>query len=306
MTRLFEISESILIEKVKKLKNPSEFTFVYMGGSWAGDGESSNSILIEAFKEAQKHNPLFILHGGDAVFSGTREQILIGRDYVTETGTKHIQSFLELVDQYLINPDPKITKNEIPLFVIPGNHDQDRQNGSLNNFTKYIGPVDFKLSNSRLKVSIIGVKNFFYVKKNGQIQMEYGFSINQLDTLHELLKDTHKYTFLGMHAPPRAGKWADPNYFPERESTFTTGLSSFLEAVKGKVSRVLVSHIHAYDQTIIQGIPYILSGGTGAPLVKYGFLSSKSKVAKEIFHIIVIKVKNGKITHRAIPVGWTA
>jgi hypothetical protein len=106
LLRLYEVSKTLLFEKAKKIKNPSEFSFVYMGDSWAGDGETSNAILTETFLEARKHNPLFIMHGGDAVFSGTVEQFQSGRNYQTATGQHHVKSFRELVDQYLLKPDP--------------------------------------------------------------------------------------------------------------------------------------------------------------------------------------------------------
>ncbi len=162
MTRLYEVSKALLFEKAIDIENPSAFTFVYMGDSWAGDGETSNAILTEAFLEARKHKPLFILHGGDAVFSGTVEQFETGRDYQTATGTKQVKSFRNLVDQYLFNPDPvKVGTDKIPIFVVPGNHEQNGLNGPLDHFEELIGPKNFMINIPRLKLSIIGVKNLF-------------------------------------------------------------------------------------------------------------------------------------------------
>lgn len=310
MTRLFEDSKALLFEKVRAIKNPSEFSFVVMGDSWAGDGETSNAILTEAFREARKHHPLFVLHTGDAVFSGTKEQFRTGRDYFTASPVEpkhHVKSFLDLVDQYLLKPNPaKLGNEKIPIFVVPGNHEQNGFNGPLNNFVQLIGPTNFMINVPKLKFSLIGVKNFFRTGTGANTTTKYGFTQGELNLLRRFLSNRQKYTFLGMHAPPHAGKWANPNYFTEDESTFRFGLRSFLNTIRGKVSKVFVGHVHAYDRETFQGIEYILSGGAGAPLVKLGFLSSKSKVAKEAFHIVLITVKNGKITQRFIPIGWTA
>ena len=306
MIRLYEVSKALLFEKAIDIENPSAFTFVYMGDSWAGDGETSNAILTEAFLEARKHKPLFILHGGDAVFSGTVEQFETGRDYQTATGTKHVKSFRNLVDQYLFNPDPvKVGTDKIPIFVVPGNHEQNGLNGPLDHFEELIGPKNFMINIPRLKLSIIGVKNLFRKQReDGTYETKYGFTKKELKKLKEYLSQRQKYTFLSMHVPPHAGKWANPDYFRDADATFTIRLKGFLNTIKGKVSKVLVGHVHAYDQAIIEDTEYILSGGAGAPLIRPGFLSSKSKVAKEEFHIVVIKVKNGKISKRVIPIGW--
>ncbi|HJV46987.1 MAG TPA: metallophosphoesterase [Bacillota bacterium] len=310
MARLYEESKAVLFEKAKAVKNPSEFSFVVMGDSWAGDGETSNAILTEAFREARKHHPLFILHSGDSVFTGTVEQFQTGRDYKTASPVEkvhHVKSFRQLVDQYLLRPDPnKVGKEKIPIFVVPGNHEENGFNGPFDNFVKLIGPTNFMLNIPRLKLSLIGMKNVFRTQQNGMVTTKYGFTKGELELLRKYLRQRQKYTFLGMHTPPHAGKWSNPNYFTEAESTFKIGLQSFLNTIKGKVSKVFVGHVHAYDRAIIQDIEYILSGGTGAPLVKLGFLSSKSKVAKEAFHIVVITVKDGKISQRFIPIGWTA
>ncbi|MCY9661974.1 hypothetical protein P5G65_07115 [Paenibacillus chondroitinus] len=42
---LFRTSRKILQNNLLKLRNTNEFTFVFMGDGWAGDGQTSNTIF---------------------------------------------------------------------------------------------------------------------------------------------------------------------------------------------------------------------------------------------------------------------
>ncbi|WP_438433694.1 metallophosphoesterase family protein [Gorillibacterium sp. sgz500922] len=295
---LFETSKARLLAKVRKLKT-NEYTFIGMGDSWAGDGQSSNAIFASAMStiRALKQEPLFILHNGDAVFTGSEQEFKTGGTY---SGVP-VKSLLQLIQ------DPQKGVPDIPFFIVPGNHEHAGINGPLTNFRKFIGPTHFGIHLPKIKTTLIGLDNSqqLRLKENGQ--SVYGFAPGELTFLANQLKKAQKNTVVTMHVPPRIGKWANPNYFQDETSTFgnTRGqLSRFLSTVRGKVPQVLVGHVHALDHVCDQGTRYTLSGGTGAPLVKRGFLKG---APVPIFHIIEFTVKNGVIVkRRVIPIGETA
>ncbi|WP_339308135.1 metallophosphoesterase [Paenibacillus sp. FSL R5-0519] len=295
---LFQTSKARLLAKVKKLKD-NEYTFIGMGDGWAGNGQSSNAIFTSALSTISKlkRKPLFILHNGDAVFTGTDQEFKTGGTY---SGVP-VKSLLQMIQ------DPNRGVPDIPFFIVPGNHEHTGINGPLTNFRKYIGPTHFGIHLPKIKTTIIGLNNSQELNSNGSGQSVYGFAPGELAFLREQLKKAQKNTVVTMHVPPRIGKWANPRYFQDPTSTFgnTRGqLTRFLSSVRGKVSQVLVGHVHALDQLSYQGTRYQLSGGAGAPLVKKGFLKG---APTPIFHFIEFTVRNGVIVkRRVIPVGETA
>ncbi|MDN4067812.1 metallophosphoesterase [Paenibacillus vini] len=270
-----------------------------MGDSWAGNGQSSNAIFTAALStiSSLKNKPLFILHNGDAVFTGTEQEFKTGGTY---SGVP-IKSLLQMIQ------DPKKGVSDIPFFIVPGNHEHTGINGPLTNFRRYIGPTHFAIHLPRIKTSIIGLDNSQQLRPNPKGEPVYGFALGELAFLKNQLKKAQKNTVVTMHVPPRIGKWANPRYFQDPTSTFgNTGgqLTRFLSTIRGKVPQVLVGHVHALDRLVFQGTRYKLSGGAGAPLVKKGFLKG---APTPIFHVVEFTVKNGVIVkRRVIPVGETA
>lgn len=282
MVTLFERSKELLnIQETQVDK--SDFSLVFMGDSWAGDGHASNSIFIEALKEAKNHNPLCIVHGGDAVWTGSPEQIKDGWKQQFQNGEFFIPSFLNLIDQEV--PD-------IPVFVVPGNHDSEKRDiPAFENFKKFIGPDDlhFTIDVKRLKFRLIGL----YTDFTTDGVKTYLLTDSELDYLKSNLTNAPKNTFVALHVPPSAGKWKKK--FKDVESTFVINANEFLDIIEDKVAKALVSHVHLYDTAEIKDTEFILSGGAGAPLV-----------TNHKFHIVVIRIKKGKISHKIVPIGWSA
>ncbi|WNQ11394.1 metallophosphoesterase [Paenibacillus aurantius] len=294
---LFETSRRRLNTLVRQLKNPNEFTFIGMGDSWAGDGQTSNTVfrlVLQAIR-GLKRKPLFILHSGDSVFTGTAQEFKTGGVY---SGLK-VSSILQLIQ------DPARGVPDIPFFIVPGNHDQTGINGPLDNFRKYIGPTHWALHYPKIRTSLIGVSNI--TNLGGPGQEVYGFPPGELNFLDLALTAAQPNAILSMHVPPRVGKWANPNYFQDPTSTFGNKngqLNRFLKIVEDRLPLALVGHVHAFDTLSFQGTRYVLSGGAGAPLVKAGFLKG---TITPIFHFVEFTVRNGKVVKRRIvPVGFTA
>lgn len=300
ITSLFRTSVTQLRVRVQKLKNPNEYTFVFMGDSWTGDGQTSNIIFGLALSAIRnlRRKPLFTLHSGDAVFTGTEKEFSTGGVY---TDNLPVKSFLQLVK------DPENGIPNIPLFVTPGNHDRDSLNGPLNNFRKFIGPTHFRLNIPKIKTTIIALNNTEVLGRDQNNRIIYGFPPGELDFLQRALVNAQENTIVFMHVPPRIGKWANPEYFEDPSSTFGNAngqLTRFLNLIRGKVNLVLVGHVHALDTLKFQGTRFVLSGGAGAALVKAGFLKG---APTPIFHIMEFTVRNGKIVKlRIIPIGFTA
>ncbi|REE91590.1 3',5'-cyclic AMP phosphodiesterase CpdA [Paenibacillus taihuensis] len=295
---LFRTSKAQLLASVKKLKS-NEYTFIGMGDGWAGNGQASNAIfgsVLSAIRNLKK-KPLFILHNGDAVFTGSDQEFKTGGTY---SGVP-VKSLLQLIK------DPNKGVPDIPFFIVPGNHEHTGINGPLTNFRKYIGPAHFGINLPKIKTTIIGLNNSQQIGTDSNGQTIYGFAPGELAFLRNHLKKAQKNTLLTMHVAPRIGKWANPRYFQDPTSTFGNArgqLTRFLSTVRGKVPQVLMGHVHALDQLTFQGTKYTISGGAGAPLVKKGFLKG---APTPIFHMIEFTVKCGVIVkRRVIPVGDTA
>lgn len=297
---LFETSARRLRSQVRKLKNPNDYTFVFMGDGWAGDGQASNTIFGLALSavRALKRKPLFILHSGDSVFTGTAKEFKTGGIY---TDKLPVKSLLQLIR------DPNKGVPDIPFFITPGNHDRTGINGPLRNFRTFIAPTRFSLNLPRIRTKIIGLNNIRQLGLDQNKEPIYGFPPTELNFLKRKLKTAAKNTLVLMHVPPRIGKWANPNYFQDPESTFGNQkgqLTRFLNTIRGKVGHVLLGHVHAFDSLTYQGTRYVISGGAGAPLVKKGFLKG---TRTPIFHIVEFTVRNGKVVkRRVIPIGYTA
>jgi Icc protein len=264
---MYEKSLLLLEEKQKHL-NPNNYNLVYMGDSWVGNnGYTSNEIFKDAMEEAKKYNPLFILHGGDLVFNGEKENF-----------------------NFFIN-----TKNDVapdlPLFVAIGNHDMVKQNTgdtAVANFKDIVGPLHFTLNIPAYNLTLIGLDSLYHHEYSN-----YGLTEDELDYLMNNLQHRHRNTFVAMHVPPVTDTWVPE---PEDDTFFTRGSKAFFREVHGKISAALLSHIHAFKYTEYKCTNLYLSGGGGAALLK-----------NEIFHILVINIRNhhgnNKISFEVIPIG---
>lgn len=251
---LHQRSERLLKERISRLRpNQQAFRFIFLGDS---RGTGNNCFLSGEFelvlKQAVARNPLFIVHGGDTVFSGTKP---------------FLQHFVEIVEKFAPH---------IPVFCCVGNHDElFNGTSNLENFRSTIGHVHWRINVPQFYFRCIALNN---VINPGSPTMApiYGFTNSELAYLERQLKNIPRNTLLAMHVQPSAGRWKGKTFdgFP----VTTPNNKKFLQLVtqhQAKIKRVLVSHIHAYDQQFIKqnsilqigrGTNYVLSGGAGAPL----------------------------------------
>jgi 3',5'-cyclic-AMP phosphodiesterase len=218
----------------------------------------------------------YIVHGGDTVFTGKQE---------------FMRHFVETA----LRIAPKI-----PMFVCVGNHDELFINKSnLANFRATIGRVHWVVNIPRLHFRCIALNN---VINPGMphVKPTYGFTNSELNYLESQLKTSPRNTVLAMHVQPSVGRWSGSilEGFPINTAS-SKRFFHLLSQSQSRVKKVLVSHIHAYDEEFLkgngvvfrgQGIDFVLSGGAGAPLDK------KPPLIYNNFHFTEFSVTKNRIT----------
>jgi len=209
--------------------------------------------------------------GGDAVFQRALKLarsfhplfILHGGDYSESGGEEETRRFLSMVNQSV---------PEIPFFVVMGNHENREV------FVRRIGPLDFTLESKRLDLTLVAVDNSDNLLKPAE-----------LDYLRSRLPSAGRASFVAMHVPPKTERW---NWH-----TFSEGAAALREILaKGRVQGALFAHVHLYDRSEFGGVPAIITGGAGAPLVWIGFPGDP------VHHILVVRVKSGRASFSQVPV----
>jgi len=211
------------LEKNLQTAFPDDFTFVVMG-----DSRDNEEVFKKILTSADKLRPLFVLHGGDTVFTG-RE--------------KKFNHFLDIVETYL--PDT-------PIFVAIGNHELTNNIKNPHGktiFQEKIGPLNYVLDIKKLSMKIVALDNSLY--ELSPVQLKY---------LEEQLTTPRKYKFVIMHIPPETQKW-------QHSHLFSKGADRLMQIMtEKKVSVAFFSHLHLYAQDEIKGVKYIITGGAAAPL----------------------------------------
>ena len=211
------------LERNLQTVSPDDFMFVVMG-----DSRDNDEIFKKILTAAEKLKPLFILHGGDTVFTG-RE--------------KKFNHFLDIAESAL--PDT-------PIFVVIGNHELTNNVKNPHGkqiFQEKIGPLNYALDIKRLGMRIVALDNSLYEMTPTQLQY-----------LEEQLTSKRKYKFVIMHIPPETQKW-------QHSHCFTKGADKLKQIMaEKKVSAAFFSHLHLYAQDEVKGVKYIITGGAAAPL----------------------------------------
>lgn len=248
---LHERSFRLLNKRIHSPKFKDGFNFVFLGDS-RGRGPADNCFTMNGefelvLKKAVEFDPLFIVHGGDTVFTGE---------------IAYLQDFVRVVE--------KIAR-DIPVFVCVGNHDvpfTDTLN--LENFRATIGKVHWVIDIPNKNFRCIAVNDVISPK----IEPKYGFTTQELYILQKHLQNNPRNTVVAMHAEPEVGRWTGLDGFKVN----TPDSQRFFDLIQQHhVKKVLVSHVHAYDEQFImkdsngsvttgKGIDFVLSGGAGAPL----------------------------------------
>jgi len=193
--------------------------------------------------------------------------ILHTGDLSNRGSKKELEHFLEIV---------QTTIPDIPLFVVAGNHEIVK--GSKNIFKQIIGPLDYVLDSAKLNIRVIVLDNADYILKP-----------QQLDYLRQQLSSKRSLNFVTIHIPPKTKRWT--------WHSFKEGSADFMQILSDKkVTMAFCGHIHQFDEDEIKGVKYIITGGAGAPLNRWFFPGDP------VYHIIVVKVKNGTVSYDRVKV----
>ena len=197
--------------------------------------------------------------------------ILHGGDTVTTGIEKKFNHFLDIVESTI--PDT-------PIFVVMGNHELTynmKSDRGKKLFQEKIGPLNYALDMKKLGMKVVGLDNSLYELRP-----------TQLKYIEEQLTSAKKYKFVIMHAPPETQKW-------KHSHCFSKGADRLMQIMaEKKVTVAFFSHLHLFAQDEIKGVKYIITGGAAAPLY------TKVAFGEAVYHFIVVRVKNGKVSTEVI------
>lgn len=242
------LSNSAAIEAITNLAPPGDggFSFIVMGDNRGGSNAFTSltrQINDYVSNHAGPDRPLFILHTGDAVSRGT---------------TKDWDAFAMIR-----------SKLHLPIVFVCGNHDIASSHGSTN-FQNRVGAANWAFDFGGCR--FIGLDNARGV-----------FSKESVDFLSNSLKSgtglpgnqgpqqrSWRNAIVVFHEPPAVGRWRVHSMYDDAHGGRGGAVMKLLSAFN--VSAVFLGHIHLYDEMQIGGVPYIISGGAGAPLYsRFGF-----------------------------------
>lgn len=210
------------------------------------NGELYKKILnrIVSWTLAGKINPLFILHGGDAVDAGHEE---------------NFDAFVT-VSKEILQPAA------LPIFVALGNHDYDLSDLTPNHFRHYIGNLRETILIPHTNVKIIRLSTHY----SGQVADEDYYGYFAEEDINLLPKDDFKYHYLiDFHIPLRVCCFH--NTQDDHHVLSMAETCKFLSNINPNVCGVFCHHRHIhyscfvnyYYQNQLQTLPFIISGCAG-------------------------------------------
>jgi len=138
-----------------------------------------------------------------------------------------------------------------PIFVAPGNHEY--QGEGINIFHHFFGPVDYAFS----------FGGYRYIIMN-DVQHDYSLTREQFSWLEEQMKEAKargERPIVIMHAPPY-----NPIPGGEDHAISKASAQTLLKLMREYDAFGIFSHIHMNWKGTYEGVPFIITGGGGAPL----------------------------------------
>ena len=247
---------NLVISRIVNTPVTYPIRFVFLGdsrksfNSWAPDADSIFKIARE---QIDRLHPLFVVHGGDFVQHGYRNEYF---------------HFVATIDS-----------SETNFLTVRGNHELYADEGPFM-YDSIFGNPDYSFDYGGFRFIVLADCQQDSDTNQYGHYINYLVSTEQLEWLDSLLADARSrglISFVFAHVPPyQPGHDTTyclgysyyrpyPNYARSHTRQFTDMLASY------QVPIAFFSHHHFYDRHEYQGVWYVISGGAGAPL--YGSLS---------------------------------
>ena len=207
--------------------------------SVVADTGSQNRTLQRIIREIVKNNPAFILHLGDLVTYRTKE---------------HMYWITDELDDKLHN---------IPMYLIPGNHDVKNKKGHFDksNYRRVFGPSYYWF----------GYGNTMFIALDSSEEKISDEEWDFYKTLMKKFRRFFKYVILYTHIPP-----INPPDMPEH--TLKKGevakMAEIIQAYPPDI--ILTGHVHYYSHQMFKGVPLYSVPTSGqyfvGPIKKFGYL----------------------------------
>ena len=245
--QLGRLNNRLNIAAIRKLRPQPDgsFSFIVLGDNRNGDA-TYKRLVARINRYADAHTgagkPLFMLHTGDMVPSGTLSE---WRNFAQLRGAL-----------------------KMPVVFVPGNHEMRAREGAAD-YASIVGQplLAFDFAGCRF----IGLDNTGgrFSARGIQFLRQY-LGLPPTDAAGPAPVTPQPRSFLFFHEPPYVGRWRVHAMKPDNLGGH--GGEMLQAAADAHVSAVLLGHIHLYDAIRIGDVPYIISAGGGAPLYgKYGF-----------------------------------
>lgn len=168
-----------------------------------------------------------------------------------------------------------LQSSAIPVLPVVGNHEYK----NIAPYSQYLQrPNDFSVDFGGWR---------FVSLDDGQAQV----TSDQITWLDQQLA-TSSPVVIFAHEPPVYGTW---------QHGFSTGAGDFEQELSShpNVKAAIFGHIHFYDHTVVNGIPWIVTGGGGAPLNAHTqFMASDGC---RCFHYLMCQVQGDQFTWTMVP-----
>lgn len=238
---------------------------------------AENLRAVEALRGGEDGEFSFAAIGdtrsGDAVFSKLLEQIeTSGAEFVVHLGDLVARGTAEEYEAY----QELIDKFPLPLIPVRGNH--EIASGTAN-FIEYIGAEHWTFDYGGYR--FVGIDN-----GDGK------FDDLALHTVKEAI-GANLPTFICFHMPPPVEPWVAHSMKTDANGGGWSALQGTL--TQGDVRAVFVGHLHLHDEMLIDGIPFIISGGGGSPL------ALQYKFGVKEFGFYLVEVDRSNVSWRWVP-----
>ncbi|MHA1769726.1 MAG: metallophosphoesterase [Candidatus Thorarchaeota archaeon] len=141
-----------------------------------------------------------------------------------------------------------LSRFPVPVHVTPGNH--DIRQGGTQRYLRYFGAATYSFDVWRAHFTVLNTSGG-------------NMSESQFQWLHDDLAGSEsEYKFVFTHIPPFDPRPGEDHALTN--STTAARLMSLFEEFK--VNTVFAGHIHMYNESVRNGVRYVITGGAGASL----------------------------------------